>query len=273
MADTLLVTYIAIISAVMVVLLVWLVWMLVDQTIRSSREARDAREARQAQLDAQYRGMKLVPIEEPAKEEKKEEVAPVVEEKKEEVVPVVEEKKEEVAPVVEEKKEEPAPVVEEEVAEEEAETEDENAVVLVRRESLTYKEAYSALAAREKNYVDDIISYAKAKEDAKEVETDKNVTVYEGKKKLVTVLIRKGVVIAKIAMPNLQLNAFADTNDMKFKEKPIDIKVTGPEVVGKVKDVIDLVHTSLLEDKARKEAEKKERRRQARLAKKAQEGK
>ena len=147
---------------------------------------------------------------------------------------------------------------------------EENSVVLVRSATVTYSDAYSALSAQEKSYADEILAYAKTKEEAKEIINDRAATVYLGKKQIVRLFIRKGIVCVKLIMPNTTLNEYADNNDLNIKEKPIDIKVTKPELVSSVKDIIDLVYDALVINRNRREEEKKERRRQARLAKKSQ---
>lgn len=158
-------------------------------------------------------------------------------------------------------------VVEEEIEEE---VDEENSVILVRSATVTYADAYSTLTEQEKGYADEILAYAKSKEEAKEIVNDRAATVYLGKKQIVRLFIRKGTVCVKLIMPNTTLNEYADNNDLNIKEKPIDIKVTKPELVGSVKDIIDLVYDALVINRNRREEEKKERRRQARIAKKSQ---
>ena len=153
---------------------------------------------------------------------------------------------------------------------EENSIDEENSVVLVRSAIVTYNDAYLGLSEEAKSYADEILAYARTKDEAKEIINDRAATVYLGKKQIVRVFIRKGLVCVKLIMPNTTLNAYADNNDLNIKEKPIDIKVTKPELVSSVKDIIDLVYDALVVNRNRREEEKKERRRQARLAKKAQ---
>ena len=301
MSETLLTLYIVTICAVFIVLLGWLVWMLVDH-IRGNNASQEVAKKERKKAVAEDYGYRIAELNaeiEKLKEDKQK-VAPAVEEVKKEQPacdygsqiaemcaiikdlvenqakqPVVEVVKEtaEKEPVVEVVSEVAQTVTTAEETEEETVAVDDETVVLRRSETITYSEAYAALSKQDKRYADEILAYAKAKEEAKEIINDRAATVYLGKKQIVRLFIRKGIVVAKLIMPNNELNAYADNNDLNIKEKPIDIKVTKPELVGSVKDIIDLVYNALIVDRNRREEEKKERRRQARLAKKAQEQK
>lgn len=147
---------------------------------------------------------------------------------------------------------------------------DADAVVLKRGENLAYEEAYPTLSQEQKRFADEILAYADSREEeAKRVVRGKTASVYLGQKKLVQLYIKKGVVVAKLLVPNNELMAYADSSKLNIREKPIELKVDRPEMVGAVKDIIDLTHRSILEDRRRREEERKERRRRKRLEKKA----
>lgn len=146
---------------------------------------------------------------------------------------------------------------------------DSDAIVLRRAESVSYAEAYAALSSEQKRYADEIIAYAKNREETKETSNERGITVYFGKKPLVQVSVRKGMVNARLSVPNNDLAAYADSANIRIKEKPIDFKIDDASKVGAAKDIIDLIHRSILEERVRRAQAKKERRRQARLAKRA----
>lgn len=140
-------------------------------------------------------------------------------------------------------------------------------VVLRRNESIPYEEAYLRLSKTQKGYVDEIIRYAEAKEGVKKVVNDKSASVYLGKKLVVRILLKRGIVMARLTVQNNDFIAYTDSAGLKIKEKPIDVKIEEPEMVSAVKDIIDITYRDLYAERARREEEKKAmRREQRRLA-------
>ena len=140
------------------------------------------------------------------------------------------------------------------------------AVVLKRAKSVSYAEAYAALSSEQRGYAGDILAYAKEKEEARELVTDRGASVLFGKRPLVRIFIRRGTVVARMTVPNNELAEYADNNNLNIKEKPIDLKIMSAANVGTAKDIVDLTYRNLLEERRRRQEAKKERRRQARLA-------
>ena len=93
-------------------------------------------------------------------------------------------------------------------------------------------------------------------------------SVYIGKKPLVRLFIRKGIVNARLLVLNNDLAEYADSSSISIREKPIDLKVDRAEMVGAVKDLIDITYRNIMEDRRRREEARRERRRQKRLEKK-----
>ena len=75
-------------------------------------------------------------------------------------------------------------------------------VVLRRNESIPYAEAYLRLSKAQKGYVDEIIRYAEAKEGVKKVVNDKSASVYLGKKLVVRIVLKRGIVTARLTVQN-----------------------------------------------------------------------
>lgn len=143
---------------------------------------------------------------------------------------------------------------------------DSDAVVLKRGALLTYSEAYATLSQEQKLYADGIIAHAESKyEKSKSAERGRYYTVSIGHWKLIQVYIRRGIVCARVTVPNTDLTAYADSKNQSIKEKPIDIRVETPDKVGMVKDLIDLTCRNIEEDSRRKAEERKARRKQRRM--------
>lgn len=147
----------------------------------------------------------------------------------------------------------------------------EGMVMLRRNENIPYPEAYARLSSKQRGYVDEILRYAESKADVKKVVNDKSASVYLGKKLVVRVFLRRGIVNARLTVQNNDFIAYTDNAGLNIKEKPVDIKVEAPEMVSAVKDIIDLSFRDLVLERARREEEKKaarrEKRRLARAAK------
>ncbi len=140
-------------------------------------------------------------------------------------------------------------------------------VVLRRNESIPYAEAYLRLSKAQKGYVDEIIRYAEAKEGVKKVVNDKSASVYLGKKLVVRIVLKRGIVTARLTVQNNDFIAYTDSAGLNIKEKPIDVKIEEPGMVSAVKDIIDITYRDLFAERARREEEKKAmRREQRRLA-------
>lgn len=181
--------------------------------------------------------------------------------------------------VAEQTAEEEAPAAEEASAEEDTRAEElapaqseeaidtSDMVVLRRNESIPYAEAYLRLSKAQKGYVDEIIRYAEAKEGVKKVVNDKSASVYLGKKLVVRIVLKRGIVTARLTVQNNDFIAYTDSAGLNIKEKPIDVKIEEPGMVSAVKDIIDITYRDLFAERARREEEKKAmRREQRRLA-------
>lgn len=148
----------------------------------------------------------------------------------------------------------------------------EDAVVLRVKNTLTYDEAYAELSGEEQRRADDILAFAMSKDKAaKQTRSKAAATVSLGRDQLVRIAIRKGVIVARITVPNDELSAYADAAKTKIKAKPVDIKVDAPEAVGTVKDLIDLTYKGILDERERKKQLQRERRR-AKKTEKAKRG-
>lgn len=73
---------------------------------------------------------------------------------------------------------------------------------------------------------------------------------------------------ARLLVLNNDLAEYADSSSISIREKPIDLKVDRAEMVGAVKDLIDITYRNIMEDRRRREEARRERRRQKRLEKK-----
>ena len=157
----------------------------------------------------------------------------------------------------------------------EPEEDAEGTVTLRRNEAVPYPEAYKRLSSKQKGYVDEILRYAESKEGVKKIVNDKSASVYLGKKLVVRIVLRRGIVSARLTVQNNDFIAYTDNAGLNIKEKPIDVKVEQPEMVSAVKDIIDITFRDLTIERARKDEEKRaarrEKRRLAREAKLAAE--
>ena len=168
-----------------------------------------------------------------------------------------------------EAEEAPQPVREQELAAAQpaADADDADTVVLRRNETVPYDEAYLRLSKAQKGYVDEIIRYAESKDGVKKVVNDKSASVYLGKKLVVRILLKRGIVMARLTVQNNDFIAYTDSAGLNIKEKPVDVKIEEPEMVSALKDNIDITYRALYAERARREEEKKAmRREQRRLA-------
>ena len=140
----------------------------------------------------------------------------------------------------------------------------EGTVMLRRNENVPYPEAYARLSSKQRGYVDEILRYAESKADVKKVVNDKSASVYLGKKLVVRIVIKRGIISARLTVQNNDFIAYTDNAGLNIKEKPIDVKVEEPEMVSAVKDIIDLSFRDLVLERARREEEKKAARREKR---------
>lgn len=140
----------------------------------------------------------------------------------------------------------------------------EDTVMLRRNESVPYPEAYARLSSKQRGYVDEILRYAESKVDVKKIVNDKSASVYLGKKLVVRIVIKRGVINARLTVQNNDFIAYTDSAGLNIKSKPVDVKVDGPEMVSAVKDIIDLSFRDLVLERARREEEKKAARREKR---------
>lgn len=143
-------------------------------------------------------------------------------------------------------------------------SESEGGVMFVRNEILAYPEAYLRLSSAQRGYIDEILRYAEGKEGVKKVVNDKAATVYLGKKLVVRIMIRRGIITARLTVQNNDFEAYTDSAGLKLKTKPIDIKVENGGIISAIKDIIDITYRDLLEERGRKEEEKKQQRRERR---------
>lgn len=247
MDSTLVAVYVGILCAVMAAVLIWLIVQLVFQIKNRNKD----KEKDVVELDGSL--YRVVPIKKSERAETNEAVASDFAAAN---APAADPRAQELAPALDPN--EGTMIV------------DADAVVLKRGENVAYEEAYPMLSQEQKRFADEILDYADSREEeAKRVVRGKMASVYLGQKKLVQLYIKKGVVFAKLLVPNNELLAYADSSKLNIREKPIELKVDRPEMVGAVKDIIDLTHRNILEDRRRREEERKERRRQKRMEKKA----
>ena len=166
-----------------------------------------------------------------------------------------------VAPVVA-----PAPVVEEEVVEDEvAATEDAN-VSFNSEKTVTIDDKYLELSTDAKNYYDEIIKYASAKEGSRRFKNARYEEYKIGKNRLVRMLIKRGIVVCEFMLPNNDLKNYIAENKVKIKSAPTVLKVTNAETLQVAKDSIDIAVKAVEEEKEYKRQQARERRKQARQA-------
>ena len=251
MDGTLMAVYIGILCAAMLVLLAWLIIQLVLEFRRKNKfDGKDI-----VELDGKY--YRVVPLtgdagEEVAVSSAGQESAPAAERPEADT-------REAESPAQAAEVQEGAELV----------AVDEDTVILRRSENLSFEEAYPSLSQEQKRFAGEIIAYAVSKEDGlKDQVGGRYASVYIGKKPLVRLFIRKGVVNARLLVLNNDLAEYADTSNINIKEKPIDLKVDRAEMVGAVKDLIDITYRNIMEDRRRREEARRERRRQKRLEKK-----
>ena len=141
---------------------------------------------------------------------------------------------------------------------------EEGTITLRRNETVPYPEAYLRLSRQQKGFVDEIIRYAESKEGVKKVVNDKSASVYLGKKLVVRIILRRGMVTARLTVQNNDFIAYTDNAGLNIKEKPIDIKVEDGRMVSSVKDIIDITYRDLMVERARRDEEKRAARREKR---------
>lgn len=136
----------------------------------------------------------------------------------------------------------------------------------------TLEEKYLALDSASRQYYDEIVKYAAAKEGAKRI---KNVRYEEykiGLTRLVRLLIKRGTVMCEFILPNADFKNYVNENKVDVKLAASVMKITDEAAEQAAKDSIDIVVNAIAQEKEYKKQVAREKRRLARRkAKQAEE--
>ena len=185
---------------------------------------------------------------------------------------------EEAAPVEEVAVAEEAPAAEEEAVEEapaeETPAEEEDGAVSFRLNAAnqeTLDEKYLALSKEEKGYYDAILFHAVGKEGSRRFRTARHEEIKIGRTRLVRMSIKRGVVTCEFTLYNTDFKNYIDENKLSVKHASTVLKITSQAAVQAAMDSIDLAVQSAEREKEYKKQLARENRKQARLAKAAEE--
>lgn len=132
----------------------------------------------------------------------------------------------------------------------------------------TLEEKYLALDAKSRSYYDEIVKYAAAQEDSKRFKNTRYEEYKMGKKRLVRLLIKRGVVVCEFILPNADFKNYVNENKVNVKVAGTTMKILDDTTLQAAKDGMDIVVKALEEEREYKRQLVLERRRQRRRAKK-----
>ncbi len=135
---------------------------------------------------------------------------------------------------------------------------DENVKFTTGNETLLEK--YNALSSKYKEYYDEIVEFAGMINNIKHFKKAQYEDFRLGKRSLVRLKIRRGVVVCELMIPNLQFKNYVNDNKVVVKQAPAVIKVTDGESLSAVKDSIRIAVDAIEEEKAYKKEKARIRR-------------
>lgn len=131
-------------------------------------------------------------------------------------------------------------------------------------DKLTLDQKYLNLPPKYRKFYDEIVSYANKIEGQKRYKT----AIYEeykvGKKRVVKIKIKNGIVICELLVPNLDFNNYVSDNKIDVRQSSTVIKVTDEASLLAVKGSMDIVLNEFQKERDYKKAKSLERRRQRR---------
>lgn len=143
-------------------------------------------------------------------------------------------------------------------------------VVFKPGEEETLEERYLALSPAYKSYYDEIVKYAANVENAKRIKTERYEEYKVGSMRIVRLRIRRDVVVGEFYLVNSSFRNYATENKLRVKPAPTVIRLTDETAVAAGKQSIDIAVRGIEEEKEYKKQLRRERRRAARQADKAQ---
>jgi len=132
--------------------------------------------------------------------------------------------------------------------------------------SQTLEEKYLDLPNEVKGWYDEIIKYANNIEGSKRFKNERYEEYKLGNTRLVRLLIKRGIIHCEFMLQNSSFRNYATDNKISFKQSATVLKVISEEALNAVKNSIDIVVESIAEDKERKKAIAREKRRAKRMA-------
>ncbi len=139
---------------------------------------------------------------------------------------------------------------------------EESEVVFSSAKSETLEERYAALDEQSKNYYDEIAQYAAAVDKSKCIKNARHEEYKVGKNRLVRILIKRGIVVCELILPNTDFKNYIEDNKLALKPAATVVKVTDEEKVKIVKNAVDIAVKGIAEEKERKKEQAKILRRE-----------
>ena len=128
----------------------------------------------------------------------------------------------------------------------------------------THKDKYDALTDDTRKWYDEIAEYAASQNGAK-CHIGKSYEEYAiGSKKIVRLLIKRGVTVCEFFFQNNDLKSYMSENNVAVTAAPTTLKVTNEATVKAAKNTIDIVVKNIEEEKEQKRKQANERRKQKR---------
>lgn len=125
---------------------------------------------------------------------------------------------------------------------------------------LTHIEKYQALHSEKKSWYDEIISYAKNKENIKHNLTEQYEDIKLYGKKVVRMIIKREEIICEYILGNHRFNHYKKQKNLSVKILPTQLKIDSMDAVHVAKESIDLTIQSILDERNEKKEEKKKKR-------------
>lgn len=131
-------------------------------------------------------------------------------------------------------------------------------------DKLTLEQKYLKLPPKYRAYYDEIVSYANKIEGQKRYKTASYEEYKVGKKRVVKIKIKNGIIICELLVPNLDFNNYVSDNKIDVRQSSTIIKVVDEASLLAVKGSMDIVLNEFRKEREYKKAKALERRRQRR---------
>ena len=135
-----------------------------------------------------------------------------------------------------------------------------NAVVFSQVKE-TLDEKYLKLPNECKKYYDEIVKYSNAQEGSKRYKNSNYEEYKIGKNRIVRMKIKNGNIVCEFIIPNLKFKNYVKDNKVTIKQAPIVIKLVDEAALSACKDTIDIVISTINEDKQNTKEQAKIKRR------------